>query len=82
MNVTRNIISEKLRENQYKEVHSRCLKNKIAEWNEESNFENLWEQVKWSIVESAREVYSSKGMWWNAVRKSVVERKEVLVARN
>ena len=44
----------------------------------------MWEQVKWVMVESAREVCGSvrvggenpKSVWWNDQVKSAVRRKE------
>ena len=44
----------------------------------------MWEQVKWAMVDSTREVCSSKrvggkspnNVWWNNVVKPAVERKE------
>ena len=50
----------------------------------------MWEQVKWAIVESTREVYGSvrigrknpKSVWWNDAIKAAARRKEVLPADN
>ena len=41
--------------------------------------EQMWEQVKWAMVNSAREVCGSMRMWWwNNVDKASVERKEAV----
>ena len=56
------------------------------ELDENRNAEQMWEQVKWAIIDSASKVYSSlrmgdkspKNVWWNDVVNHVVERKEVL----
>ena len=48
----------------------------------------MWEQVKWTMVESEREVCGSvrvggknpKSVWWNDEVKAVVRRKEALAA--
>ena len=46
------------------------------------NVNHMWEQVKWTIVESAREICDSvrvgnpKSMWWNDEVKDAVNRKE------
>ena len=54
----RSIRSEKLREHQYR-TYGRSLERKVVEWDRENNVEHMWEQVKRSMVESAREVYVS-----------------------
>ena len=56
---TRKIISEKLREHQYREKYGRSLERKRIELDGENNVEHMWEQVKWIMVESAREVCGS-----------------------
>ena len=48
---TRRIRSEKLREHQYR-GYARSLESKGVEWDGENNVENMWEQVKWEMVES------------------------------
>ena len=61
--------------------------NKV-EWDLENNVEHMWEQMKWSMVESARVVCGSvvvegenpKSVWWNDLVKAAVKRKEVLGA--
>ena len=53
------IRSEKLREHQYREGYSRSLEGMGVEWDGDDNVEHMWEQVKWAMVESAREVYGS-----------------------
>ena len=59
MDRTRRIRSEKLREHQYREEYDRSLEGKRVEWDGKNNVEHMWEQVKWEIVESAREVCGS-----------------------
>ena len=47
-------------------------------------FEHMWEQVKWEIVEGAREVCNllrvggenPKSVWWNDEVKAAVRRRE------
>ena len=46
-----------LRECQYREGYARCLESKRLEWNEGSNVEEMWEQVKQAVIDCAREVY-------------------------
>ena len=41
------------------EGYARCLESKRVEWDKESNVEHMWEQKKWAMVESAREVCES-----------------------
>ena len=60
----RRIRSEKLREHQYRGEYARSLEGKRVEWDGENNFEHMWEQVKWAMVESASEV-----LWLNASRR-------------
>ena len=58
-------------------------KNRV-EWDVENNVENMWEQVKPAMVESAREVYglvrvggrNPKSVGWNDKVKAAVKRKE------
>ena len=59
MDRARRIRSEKLREHQYREEYARSLEGKKVEWDGENNVEHMWEQVKWTMVESAREVCCS-----------------------
>ena len=59
MDGARGIRSEKLREHQYREGYARSLEVKRVEWDGENNVEHVWEQVKWSLVESAREMCTS-----------------------
>ena len=59
INRARKIRSEELREHQYRGGYDRCFENKIVEWNEDSNVEQVWEQVKWAMVENIREVFRS-----------------------
>ena len=48
----RRIRSEKLREDWYRERYARSLEGKRVG----DNVKHMWEQVKWSMVESMREV--------------------------
>ena len=59
MNIARRIRSEKLREHQYREEYARSFEGKRVEWDKENNVEHMWEQVKWAMVKSAREVFGS-----------------------
>ena len=59
MDGARTIRSKKLREHQYREGYVRCLERKRVEWDGENNVDHMWEQVKWAMVESAREVCGS-----------------------
>ena len=54
----RRIRSEKLREH-YREGYARSHEGKGIEWYGDDNVEHIWEQVKWAMVESAREVCDS-----------------------
>ena len=38
------------------EGYAKCLEGKRAEWDEGTNVEQMWEQVKQAMVDSAREV--------------------------
>ena len=58
MDGARRIRNEKLKEHQYREGYTRSIEGKTVEWNGE-NFEHMWEQVEWAMVESAREVCGS-----------------------
>ena len=53
------IKSEKLREHHYRERCARSLEGKRVEWYRENNVKHMWQQVKWAIIESAREVCGS-----------------------
>ena len=59
MNGARWFRNEKLREHQYRELYSRCLKSNKLEWNEDSNVKEIGEQVKQAMVDSARETCGS-----------------------
>ena len=80
----RNIRSKKLREDQYREGYAKSLEGKGVEWNGDNNVEHMWEQVKWTMVESAREVCNSvrvggknpKIVCWNDEIKDEVRREE------
>ena len=56
---TKRIRSEKLMEHQYREGYVSSLEGKGVEWDGDNNVEHMWEQVKWAMVESVREVCSS-----------------------
>ena len=51
--------NEKLRKHQYREGYARSLEGKGVEWDGDDNVEHMWEQVKWAMVKSAREVCST-----------------------
>ena len=51
----RMIMSEKLTKHQYREGYPRSLEGKGIEYDGENNVEDMWEQVKRAIFESARE---------------------------
>ena len=53
------IRSEKRREHQYREGYDRSLVGKGVEWDGDNNVEHIWEQVKRTMVERAREVCGS-----------------------
>ena len=56
----RRIISEKLREHQYREGYAtRSLEGKGVEWDGGDYVEHMWEQMKLAMAESAREVCGS-----------------------
>ena len=73
MDRARRIRSEKLRKHQYSEGYARSPEGKIVEWDLENNIKHMCEQVKWAMVESARELHRSvivggkypKNIWWN-----------------
>ena len=76
----RRIRSEKLREQKYREGYIRSLEEKGVAF----DGDNVWEQVKRAMVESAREVCGSvrvggknpKNVWWNEEIKAAIRRKE------
>ena len=79
----RRIRSQKLREHQYREGYARSLGGKGEKWDEESNVEHMWEQVKQRMVEIARELCLSefrgknpKSVWWKDEAKTGIMRKE------
>ena len=47
----------KLREHQCREKYARSLEGKRVEGEGDNNVAHKWEQVKWAMVESAREVW-------------------------
>ena len=47
-----------MREHQYIEEYARSFEEKGVEW-DGFNVEHMWEQVKWAVVENAREVCGS-----------------------
>ena len=59
MGGTRRIRSEKLREHHYRGRYARSLEGKRVEWDGGNNVEHMWDQVKWAMVESTREVCGS-----------------------
>ena len=50
---------EKLREHQYREGHAKSLERKRVEGDGDDNVKHMWEQVKRTMVENAREVCGS-----------------------
>ena len=78
------IRSEKLSEHQYRKGYGRSLEVKGVEQDGDNNVKHMREQVKRTMVESAREVCGSvrvggkppKSMWWNDEIKAAVRRKE------
>ena len=80
----RRIRSEKLREHQYREEYARSLEEKRVELDGENNVKHMWEQVKGSMVQSAREVCGSvrvgggnpKSVRWSDQVKDAAKRKE------
>ena len=69
----RRIRSEKLSECRYREGYARSLDGKRVEGDGDNNFEHLWEQVKWAIVESARRVWFRES-WGKEAKECMVER--------
>ena len=67
----RRIRSEKLREHQYREGYARSLEGKELEWDGDDNVKHMREQLKWAMVESAREVCSSVRVGGGETPKSV-----------
>ena len=59
MDRARRIRSEKLRKRQWRGEYARSLEGNKVDWEGGSNVEHMWEQVKWAMVESAREVCGS-----------------------
>ena len=53
------IRSEKLSGHHYIEGYARSVEGKGVEWDGNNNAEHIWQQVKWAMVESAREVCGS-----------------------
>ena len=51
--------SEKLREHRYRKGYTRSHEGKRVE-GDGDNVEHMWEQVKWAMVESTREVWLSE----------------------
>ena len=68
----RRIRSEKLIEHQCREGYARSHEEKGVEWDGDNNVENIWQQVKRTMVASASEVCGSvrvgeknpKSVWW------------------
>ena len=59
VNRARRVRREKLREHQYLEGYDRCMESKRVKWDEGGNVEQMWEQLKRSMDDSAREVSGS-----------------------
>ena len=90
----RRIRSAKMREDQYREGYTRSLEGNRVKGDGDNNVENMREQVKRLMVESAREECglvrvrgkNPKSVWWNDEVKAAVRRKEaawkVLAARD
>ena len=55
----RRIRSKKLMKHQYSEGYARSLERKGVGCDGDNNVKNMWEQVKWAMVESARSVWLS-----------------------
>ena len=53
--------SEKSREQQYKKAYTIAIENKIVEWDEVSNVEQMWDQVKQAEVDRVKEMDDCKG---------------------
>ena len=76
--------NEKLKVNQCRECYARSLEGKREEWDGKNNVEHMWDQVKWAMIESAREMCGSMkvagknptSVWWNNEVKAAVRRKE------
>ena len=66
------------------EGYAMCIESKLVEWNEDRNVEQMWEQRKQAMVDSAGDVCGSvrvgeknpKNVCWNDVVKAAVERNE------
>ena len=80
VNGTRRIRSDKLRSHQYIEGYIRCFESKRVDCYVGGNVEQMWEQVKRAMADSAREMCvsvrvgrkNSKNIWWNDVTKALV----------
>ena len=48
-----------MREHQYIEGYARCLESKRVDWDVNGNVEEMWEQGKRAMADSAREVCST-----------------------
>ena len=46
LNGARRVIGGKLRKHQNTKGYDRCLESRRVEWEEDRNFENIWEKVK------------------------------------
>ena len=69
VNRARRIRSEKLRDKRI----FKLLEEKRVESDGENNVEQMWEQVKWAMVESAIEVCGSVRMGGEKLEEHVVE---------
>ena len=69
----RRIITEKLREHQYREGYASSLERKELEWNGDNNVEHMGEEIKRTMIESAREVCGSVIVGGKEPKECVVE---------
>ena len=56
-------------EHQYREGY---LEGKRVEWDGDDNVKDVWKQVKWAMVESAREMCGSVRVWGKNPKKGGV----------
>ena len=59
MNWDEKIKNDELREQQFKEEYGRSLESNITKWDEQSNVEQIWEQLEEAVADRTREVCSS-----------------------
>ena len=58
----------KQRERHNREEYVRSLEGKAVEWDGDKNVEDMWDQVKWGMVERARKVCGSVRVWGRTQR--------------